>query len=205
MNDTRTGAWTRVIVLAFVALSLALLTGCGDDAPPEPASEQRSTALANLEAAESAIETTAPDAKLLVVQTPSASAAGGNPLWVYTFGSPETGQMFTVSLANGTVMNTAPAGAAPLEAEEWASVPETAAWEIDSDEAYEAALEVADFESTPTGYSMVLETYVPRSAPAEPAVSAFVWYVSFRTGDGEELPTVVAVDARTGEATLVQE
>lgn len=202
--ETRSGTWMRVIPLVFAIVALAFLTACGGAASePEPA-EESSSALDNLAAAESAVTTLAADTKLLVVQAPSASTSGADPLWVFLFGSPETGQMYSVSIVNGIVMNTAPAGAAPLESAEWASVPETAEWEVDSDEAYEAALDAAELEGTPTGYAMVLETYVPASAPAEPAVTAFVWYVTFTMPDADAESPVIAVDARTGEATVVE-
>jgi len=202
--QTRNSIWMRVVPLVLAIVALAFLTACGTDAAePEPA-EEASTALANLSPAESAVATLAADAKLLVVQAPSASADGADPLWVFLFGSPETGQMFSVSIVNGVVMNTAAAGAAPLESAEWASVPETAEWEVDSDEAYEAAFAAAELEGTPTGYAMVMETYVPASAPPVPAVTAFVWYVTFTMPDAEAESPVVAVDARTGEATVVE-
>jgi len=200
---TRSTTWMRVVPLVFAIVALAFLTACGGTDGQEPATDT-TTALANLGVAESAVATLAPDAKLLVVQAPSASMSGGAPLWVFLFGSPETGEMFSVSTANGVVMDTARAGAAPLETDEWASVPETAAWDVDSDEAYETALDAAALGADPTGYVMVMETYVPASAPAEPEVTAFVWYVTFTMADADATPPIVAVDASTGEATLVE-
>lgn len=205
MHNTRKIPWLRAALLLFAAASLAFAASCGiNESDGGQAADVKLTALENLEVAESAATSASPDAKLLLVQAPSVGTTGAYPLWVYTFGSPSDNQLYKVNVLNGEITDSSPRGDSPLEDDEWASVPDTAPWEIDSDEAYEAALAVADLEGDATQYSMLLETYVPRSA-TDSKVTAFVWYVFFNPGDDGEPEAIVAVDARTGEATRVEE
>lgn len=193
----------RGLALAMIAVALLLpLVACADESAD--VTEDTGTALSNLAAAESAAAALAPDVKLLVLQTGGMAQVGSDPVWVFTFGSPETGAMYTVSIAGGNVMDASEAGQAPLEDDEWDVVPDTAAWDIDSHEAYESALAVSGANGDPAGYSMLLETHVPRSSSAEPVVRPFVWYVAFEPGSSGATAGVIEVDAKTGEASLVE-
>jgi len=188
----------RGFVWAIIAVALLLpLVACADE--KADVTGDSGTALSNLAAA-----ALAPDVKLLVVQTGGMAQVGSDPVWVFIFGSPETGTMYTVSIAGGNVMDASEAGEAPLEDDEWDAVPDTAAWDIDSHEAYESALAVSGASGDPAGYSMLLETHVPRSSSAEPVVRPFVWYVAFDPGNSGATAGVIEVDARTGKASPVE-
>ena len=64
-----------IVLVAALALGATLLAGCSGTSGTSTTTKTGSTALAGLSAAKSALSTTSPDAKLLVVET--AQAVGG--------------------------------------------------------------------------------------------------------------------------------
>lgn len=182
-----------------VALALALVLGVSGCKKQAAETEEAPTASGYLPVAESAVETSAPDARLLLAQAAGDTRSPNSTVWTYVFGSPESGKMYSVSVSNGTAMGVLDAGMAPLQDSEWASVPETGSWTIDSDEAYAKAVEASGIEGEPTEFSMLLNTYTPKSS--ETGAKAMVWYVSLSTGT--DTGDVIQVDAKSGEATKV--
>lgn len=194
----RTSRWLKAsIVFAAAAVLALVLVGCGgnDEQAEKPA--DRTTARGSLETARSQLSTTAPDAKLLVVQTAQSVTETATPVWAYLFGSPENDKTYVVYVANGEPMGASEYGTAGLSEEEWAQVPDIGDWKIDSDDAYQKALEAAGANVKPTQYVMGLQTFVPASTPATAGVDPFVWYVSMDLGEGGS--RTVQVNATSGE------
>ncbi len=124
-------------------------------------------------------------------------------MWAFLFGSPSSDKTYVVYIAGGTTMSGAQEyGTAGLSAAEWAKVPGTEAWKIDSDAAYKKALEVSGAKGTPTGYMMGLLTYKPEADTS--TVEAFVWNVQFDPGDSGATTSSIKVDARTGAAAVAK-
>lgn len=195
---THTRALKIALWIAAVLAMAALVTGCGEKAEEKPAAG--ATAMSSLDAAKSQLSTTAPDAKLLVVQTAAAVPATGTPVWAYLFGSPKTDTIYIVYVDKGEVMPASEYGKAGLSAEEWEAVPDTSAWKIDSDEAYKKALEASGATGDPVQWVMGMVTYIPSTSDAED-VSAFVWNVNFDPGQSGATTGTVQVNATTGEVT----
>lgn len=197
MTHARTSRPAKIVSILALVLALALtVAGCGksastDSKPATPAA----TAKAGLPVAVSALATTAPDAKLLVVQTEIPVTPTSTPVWGYLFGSQETDKTYLVRVSDGKAMPASEYGATGMNANEWAVVPNTDEWKIDSDAAYQKALPVAKAK-TSAPYTMGFLTYVPSSA-ANSATKPFVWYVSFDPVSGASSGTV-EIDAKTG-------
>lgn len=207
MSEQRTNRIAVVIAAVFLALALlVVLPGCGDNSSDggDNGGESKGTAIAGLDIARSALETMAPDAKLLVVQTGEAVTPTGTPVWAYLFGSPETGSTYAVYVSDGNVMGASEYGTAGLQEDEWGNVPGTDDLQVDSDEAYQAALELSGADGEPAAYFMGLQTYVPESMATTPSVSAFTWYVSFDPGESGASTGTIAVDAKSGEAEIIE-
>lgn len=197
MHSSRFKRFMAVVAPSAIALILALvLSGCGGDEEAQP-KQSTKTAKGSLSVAESALATLAPDARLLVVQTAQTVTETSTPVWAYLFGSPETDKTYLVYVSDGESMGASEYGTAGLSAEEWEKVPDLSDWKIDSDRAYRTAAETAT--STPTGYAMGLQTFVPESISETDTVGAFVWYISMDVGG--QTARVVEVDAKTGELT----
>lgn len=193
---------SKITTLAVAAiLSIALLAGCGGNSGTTTATGP--TAKGSLPVARSALSTMAPDAKLLVVQTAQAVTATATPVWGYLFGSPKTDKTFVVYVENGKAMAAQEYGTAGLTAQEWAAVPGTDLWKIDSDQAYKTAFAAGGGKGTPEAYAMGLVTYVPKAA-ATSTVSPFVWSVVFQPGASGVTTATIEVDAKTGTAKVTK-
>ncbi|MHB9004728.1 MAG: hypothetical protein ACYC6C_11815 [Coriobacteriia bacterium] len=199
----RTTRTALIVLAAGLALSALLITaGCGDS---EKDAEITQGAKAGLAVAQSALETMAPDAKLLVVETAEGVTPTSTPVWAYLFGSPESDKTFVVYVSDGKAMNASEYGTAGLSEAEWSEVPGTDDWKIDNVEAYDKALELSGADGAPAAYYMGFQTYVPEAFAASSTVSAFTWYVSFDPGESGASTATVAVDAKTGEAKKAAE
>lgn len=206
MNSARTTRLTKIFVVAATAAVLLLvLTACGGEEPaktettaPAPAG---ATALASITAAESALSTMAPDARLLIVQTAEVVTATSTPVWAYLFGSPESDMSYLVYVVDGEAMPASEYGEAGLSEKQWAEVPDTNTWEIDSDAAYEKALAVSGSTGTPAGWFMGFQTYVPETEDDAVTSKALTWYVNFFSADGAVSGDTIEVDANSGETS----
>lgn len=187
----------------MLALALALastVAGCGSKSGGTTSTASTTaTALgaarAGLSVASSVLGTTAPDAKLLVIQTEGPVTATSTPVWGYLFGSPKSDKTYLVRVTNGKAMPASEYGAAGLSAKEWSAVPSPDAWKTDSDVAYKTAMTAAGAKPS-AAYTMGFLTYVPAS-DAKSGTKPFVWYVSFDPASQPATATV-EVDAKTG-------
>jgi hypothetical protein len=181
-----------IVAIAAGALVLVVIAGCAAQTPAG------GTAKSNLPLAQSKIATTAPDAKLLLVQTGNVVTATSTPAWTYLFGSPKTNTIYAVMVKDGTASAPMPYGNADLPAAEWAAVPGPDAWKVDSDVALEKALAAASAQGTSVPYAMGLVTYVPKTTTA--TVEAFVWNVVLDPeARGGAKAKAVNISAKTGE------
>ena len=193
-------AWALGLVMVAV-FSLAFISGCSS--PDDSAASGTTTVLGSLPVARSALSTTAPDAKLLLVQTATSATPTSSPVWAYLFGSPSTDVIYLVYAADGSVMSTQEYGTAGLTAEQWAEVPEDIAWAIDSDEAYTNALEVSGAEGDPAAYMMGIMSYKP--ADDTSTVEPNVWNVWYDPGTSGATTSLILVDAESGDASISEE
>lgn len=191
----------RTSVLALIAslvLVTALLVACsGNAAPPV---KEGPTALDNLGAARSALSTTAPDAKLLLVQTAQAVTPTATPVWAFLFGSPASDKTYVVYATGGKTMGAQVYGTAGLSKDEWAKVPGTDEWKVDSDAAYKKALAISGAKGEPAAYGMGFVTYKPQSSTS--TIRPFVWAVQFDPGKSGATTRAIDVDANTGATTV---
>lgn len=197
----------QILILGGVALAAAILvgvlyfTGSGKlGSSGGTVSGGTSTALGTLSAAESALTTTAPDAKLLMVQTLTSVPTTGTPQWAYLFGSPSSDKGYVVYASDGKVMTTMEYGAMGFSADEWKNVPDIGSWKIDSDKAYSKALAVSGAKGTPAAYFMGLITY--KSTEDTSSVQPFEWNVWFDSGSSGATSNRITVDAKSGKATV---
>jgi hypothetical protein len=186
-----------VVLLALV--TAAALTGCNK--APVDTEASSATAKGSVDTARSALSTMAPDAKLLVAETAAPVVPDSAPQWSYVFGSPKTGDLYGVVVADKTVARAGKLGKGPLAADEWKSVPGLDEWKVDSDEAYGKALAANGTDTNLSSYTMVMETYVPRSVAGTVTTKPFVWNVYLQEGSRETPPKVYRVDAKTGAVT----
>lgn len=197
MIDARTSHLAKIgaaIAVAFVLM--AIIVGCGSQQAATPA-KAGSTAKEGLPVAQSAMTTAAPDAKLLLVQTATGVTPTSTPVWTYLFGSPSSGKTYVVYVANGKTMNASEYGTAGLSKSEWAKVPTTDAWKIDSNTAYQTALTASGAKAAPPTYNMGLLTYIPASETSS-TTKPFVWYISLAPNTSGITTGSVEVDAQTG-------
>ena len=145
------------------------------------------------------LATTAPDAKLLVAQTAAPLTATSTPSWEFLIGSPKTDVIYAVMVSGGKSQSQV-YGSAGLKAAEWAAVPTTDAWKIDSNVAHEKAVALNP-DGKSAAYIVGFVTYIPKSAPKSSA-KPMVWSVSFDpTSKGKAPTTTVDVDMSTGVAS----
>jgi len=190
---------TRLLIPAGMAVLTALLLGCNGTSGVASGP----TALGTLPAAQSALATAAPDARLLVVQTASSVTATGTPVWVYLFGDPETDKTYLVYASDGQSMGAAQEyGTAGLSEAEWKDVPDTYTWKVDSDDAYTKALAASGATGDPAGYMMGLMTY--KSSADTSTVEPLVWNVWFDPGPSGATQSTVLVDAQSGDASIAE-
>jgi hypothetical protein len=200
----RSTARTRLAPLALgaaLALVLFAIVGCGaksqetaNPAPTATAPVTGMTALDALPLAQSALSTTAPDAKLLVLQPAQAVTPTATPVWAYLFGDEKRDKTFLVVVADGEVVKATEYGTVGLSKTQWAEVPDVSEWKVDSDAAYATALSSSGQDGT-SPYQIGLQTYVPKSEEQTQAAKPMMWYVYI----GEETSVPVIVDARTGK------
>lgn len=198
----RSGSRFTGFVVAVALVTVAVFAGgCSKkaDVTPAPAG---SSAIGSIEAARAALSTTAPDAKLLFVQTAQAATATGTPVWAYLFGSPKSGSMYVVYTLSGKVMGQQEYGASGLTDAEWAKVPGTDAWKIDSADAYKKALAKSGAKGDPNAYMMALMVYKPTTDTS--TVEPFVWRVQFDPGKSGATTQTILVDAKTGAAQIAK-
>jgi hypothetical protein len=129
-----------------------------------------------------------------------ADTTTSTPVWGYLFGSPTDNKTYLVYVKAGEVVSAAEYGTADFSASEWAAVPGTDAWKIDSDAAYEKALAVSGAKGTPAAFEMGILTYVPPSWEDSATTKSFVWNVMFEPGASGATTGVVEVDAVSGAA-----
>ena len=203
MATQRQARFATIAFVAVLALAVTLLAGCGKTAAttstPVP---KAGTALGSLAIAKSSMTTTAPDAKLLVVQTAEAATPTSTPVWGYLFGSPANDKIWVVYVANGVSMGAQEYGTAGLSKTEWAAVPGTDGWTVDSDTAYTKALAASGAKGAPAAYMMGLLTFKPTSDTS--TVQPLVWSVQFDPGASGATTSSINVDAKTGVATLAK-
>ena len=139
-----TSRYTPKTLRAVLALALLLgamaLAACSQK-PATSSTTTGATAKDNLPKAQSTLSTAAPDAKLLVAQSYDAITPTSTPGWEYLFGSPKSGKVYAV-LVMGGKSQFMEYGAANLTPAQWAAVPSTDQWKIDSDVALQKALAV---------------------------------------------------------------
>lgn len=203
MNRTSTSRYTRVALMVVLMLTLAIaLTGCNKKSADSPIAG--TTAKGNATVARSALSTTAPDAKLLLVQTANVISTTSTPVWQYLFGSPKDGSIYAVTVKDKKVMGTQPYGDSGMDKAEWALVPADDEWAIDSDAAYKSALAANKKNTAAIPYAMGFVTYIPKSAAASSSIEPFVWSIAFDPQSTLGSPNTVNVDAKTGKATLAK-
>ena len=189
------------VVALIVALALAaMLAGCGSKDEPEEA--EGPTALGGLSFARSALSTAAPDAKLLVLQTAQAVEPTGTPVWAYLFGSPESDKTFVVYVSEGKLMGMQEYGTAGLNEDQWSEVQDTDAVKVDSDEAYDKALEASGATGDPRGYMMGFVTFTPPGDTT--GLKPLVWSIQFDPGESGATTSTISVDAKTGKAAVAE-
>jgi len=204
MATQRQARFATIAFVAVLALAVTLLAGCGKTASTTTSTPvpKAGTALGSLAIAKSSMTTTAPDAKLLVVQTAEAATPTSTPVWGYLFGSPANDKIWVVYVANGVSMGAQEYGTAGLSKTEWAAVPGTDGWTVDSDTAYTKALAASGAKGAPAAYMMGLLTFKPTSDTS--TVQPFVWSVQFDPGASGATTSSINVDAKTGVATLAK-
>lgn len=191
---------TVLLICTSLVAVLALLTvaGCGKKSSSTSTQPAGSTAKGGLTAARSALSTTAPDAKLLLVQTAQTASTTSTPVWAYLFGSPKSDKTYLVYVAGGKVMTKSEYGTSGLQKSEWSAVPGTDAWQVDSDAAFQKAAQASKLNDA-TEYQMGMLFYIPRSEAASTTTQPFTWYVSLRSGTST---AAVEVDAKSGKTTV---
>ncbi|HET6350585.1 MAG TPA: hypothetical protein VFG89_00430 [Coriobacteriia bacterium] len=218
MSHVRTSRVITLMIAIVMALVLAIAaTGCSAKKSAKPdnsGSSQESTstgeqakkdtAKSGIEVARAALSTSAPEAKLLMVQTATAVSATSTPVWGYLFGSPKTDKTYVVYVVNGEVMRSGEYGKAGMSAKDWAQVGAADAFKIDSDEAYTRALAVSGAKqgAAPPRYLMGLQTYVSPDTAKKTGAAPYTWYVVFDPGASGATSSTIDVDGNTGKALV---
>lgn len=204
MTDARKARLLFAAIVAAIALGLVLaLGGCGKQAstttPAAPAGE---TAMDALKVAKSSLSTTAPDSKMLIVQTAGIVTTAA-PEWEFLLGAPKTDVVYAVVVKDGKVVQGSEYGTANLSAAEWAAVPAADAWKIDSPDAYSKALAAYPAGTKQTAYTMGFVTYIPKQS-SQPNTKAMTWMVTFDPSSMNSKVTTntIYVDATTGAVTV---
>lgn len=197
MTDARIRRSAAASLVLGVAAALLLLTaGCG-----QAGSDANKSAKSNLAAAQAAITAKGADAKLLVVQTAAGVTPTETPEWAFMFGTQGDNKIWIVSVKNGQATSVSEYGAAGLTAADWAAIPGTADWKVDSDEAYRKAMAASGAKTDPASYNMGFITYLPPSEETS-KTKAFTWYVAFDPGASGATTRTIAVDAKTGKTAV---
>ena len=201
VTTKRTAHHLRIVQALALALVIGAMSGCGSGATSAP-KPSAPTAKSMLPIAMSALSTAAPDGKLLVVQTAGAVTATSTAQWEFLIGSPKTDVVYAVIIQNGKGQFEE-YGSAGLSSAEWAQVPPTSEWKIDSDVAHEKALSVYPPGKT-AAYVAGFVTYVPKSAKDTNA-KAMVWTLNFDPASkGTMATSTVEVDMKTGATSLAK-
>jgi len=188
-------------VFAIAIMVVAALGGCKKSESTTTTAPGALTAKSALPLAMSAVETSAPDAKLLLVQSRDVINTTSTPVWQFLIGSPKTDTIYAVTVESGEA-NAQVYGTADLSAEEWAAVPSADEWKIDSDEAHTAALKALNDGTEETAYLMGFVTYVPKSNTST-NVKPMFWNISFNPDEITKAETnTVEVNVTSGEATV---
>jgi nitrous oxide reductase accessory protein NosL len=202
MATNRSTHITRMGFALIVALTVAVLAGCGGSKATQPSAPTGVTAKTALATAMSAVATQAPDGKVLVVQTVQPVTAAAPPTWEFLIGSPKTSVIYAVRVQDGRAQAQKYA-TANLTPAEWAAVPSNDMWKIDSDAALAKALAVYPNGKT-VAYLPGLVTYVPKSAGSSNA-RPMKWIIMFDPASkGSAATSTVDVNATTGEAALAK-
>jgi hypothetical protein len=198
MIHERIARYPGLVLAAALALALVVLPGCSGK--PAATAPQGMTAKAALPIARSALSTTAPDAKLLLVQTAQAVTPTSTPVWAYLFGSPKSDKTYVVYVDKGKASPASEYSKAGLSKTEWAAVPGTDEWKVDSDQAYSKAFTASGGKGVPAAWGMGFVTYIPKAAGAT-TEKTFVWSVMFQPGASGATTGTIQVDAKTGAVT----
>jgi len=198
--------YTPKTLRALLALALLLgalaLAACTQKSATSSSTTTGTTAKDNLPKAVSTLSTAAPDAKLLVAQSYDAITATSTPGWEYLFGSPKSGKVYAVLVMDGK-SQFMEYGSADLTAAQWAEIPSTDEWKIDSDVAVQKALAVYP-NGKNAAYYPGFVTYVPPTQKG-PTSQPMTWYVRFDPASkGSAATSTVLVDMRTGAAKLAE-
>ena len=212
MSRPVTNSAVKLAVVAALALGLTIgLAGCGGTktSSTPTATTKNATATVTMTAkqafplAHATLTTTAPDAKLLLVAAGGAITPTVPPVWQYLFGDPKTGTTY-VAIVRAGKASSLKYGTTQLSDKEWAAVPATDAWKIDSDAAVAKARTVYPEATDSTAYILGFVSYIPK---AEKSVQTppMVWSVSFDPSSRTTSSTsTVNVDAVTGAASLAK-
>jgi hypothetical protein len=204
MNPKHTARYFLTALALGSLLFVGILAGCGTSGSTttgtSPADTQ--TAKKALAVAMSTLATTAPDGKLLVGQSGGAITATSTPTWSFLIGSPKSDKIYAVMVVNGKGQ-WQEYGSAGLSKTEWAAVPSTDAWKIDSNVAHANAIALHT-DAKNASYILGFVTYVPKSAGAT-KTQAMKWFVSFDpASQGKASTSTVDVDMSTGAASFAK-
>jgi hypothetical protein len=196
----------RLGLALAIVLTLGAIAGCSPSKPAETAKPKTPTVVLTAKQAYalaiSTLASTMPDGKLLVAQTAAPVTATQTPVWEFLIGSPKTDNIYAVMVPNGQAQSQ-PYGTANLKAAEWASIPTSETWKIDSDVAVAKALAVHP-NGKSAGYFMGFVTYVPKDK-VTPESKTMEWIISFDPKAQGTAPTsTVHVNMATGIAAFAK-
>lgn len=199
MTGSRSSRIVRIVLaVALVAALGAVLAGCKSTSKTPSG---KLTAKQALPVAMSALSTSAPDGKMLIVQTADPINTTSTPVWDFLIGSPKSDKIYAVVVKDGKA-TASEYGTAKLSADEWKAVPGSDVWKIDSDEAYTKAIKAYPDGKPDTLYLMGFVAYVPKASSAS-TVKAMTWNVSFDPSTMSKATTSsVNVNATTGEVSI---
>jgi hypothetical protein len=212
VNPTRFPQLLRLGLALAIVLAIGALAGCGPSKPAESTTTKTPvapaaptvvlTAKQAYAIAISSLTSSMPDGKLLVAQVATPVTATSTPVWEFLIGSPKTDKIVAIMVPNGQVQ-AQPYGTANLKAAEWASIPTTATWKIDSDTAVAKALVVHPGGKS-AGYFLGFVTYVPKAKVTADS-KTMEWIISFDPKAQGKAPTsTVHVNLNTGVAAFAK-